>query len=803
MSMNVVTVDRQALSKLGKAVTKPSRAVVTERIAPAPTAVEVSYVQRLNVLITSPADADRERVFKAIADWNGGLGGSDRRVLFVPLMWEKHAISDVDNTPQEAINRQLLNRADLLLAVFRNRLGTPTKDYPAGTLEEIDRRTGCAAVFFSKCPRPNGDEKDGQSQYKRLIAFQKQFKGFAKTYKDADDLADMVRNQLDGWFNELYEKGRIPLIARRGSWTFDNLKTILGYQQKPLNLHIFNSELACFRSPQVFADHWAFLEKFPCIKRVVFLLPKYKVERLRRFLPDLKDGGQETLLKMFSVCTKKEQATTGSGRDRVSSSLAFVLACRSDGVDLNDCLPAADLAILSEPFSSAPKYQDGDLDIQWDYNYYISVNDDAILTTLHKIWREQFDESQLVPLLTLVPGRAKSEKVDRALDEYYKQLSAGRPKNAETSELIKQLRAKLFDPNVPSYLLNSAFELLDWNAAFELIFPTDRFYRGMSVKEFVNCLDNCSVAKERGLLVVKDSTAPVDMEKLHYTSPVFGKMEFTKIASQVTQGVGWIVALNVDKVEQLDVYENALKRTNEEQYLIARYARAAERLLGSFPGYTAIVDAHLQAMKNARARKVLDLGAGPGLLAQQLLDARIAVTSVDNNDDMIEIIQELCGKLPGFSLLKANVERLHAPNDFYDMTKIGIQPPYDGACMVNLYQWLYDPRDLFRRLMREELLLPGALVTISLLGARELLRGVNRLTGRTERADPGESKDFEHFSSLMRHVNDHRPTPSAEVVAEDLKAAGYKVVKQTQVGYEIDGQKFNGFPFLVAEAPHG
>jgi hypothetical protein len=66
-----------------------------------------------------------------------------------------------------------------------------------------------------------------------------------------------------------------------------------------------------------------------------------------------------------------------------------VLACRNDGLDLKDCLPAADLAILSEPFSSAVNYQDGNLDIQWDYNYYLSVNDDAILTTLRKIWREQ------------------------------------------------------------------------------------------------------------------------------------------------------------------------------------------------------------------------------------------------------------------------------------------------------------------------------------------------------------------------------------------------------------------------------
>lgn len=139
----------------------------------------------------------------------------------------------------------------------------------------------------------------------------------------------------------------------------------------------------------------------------------------------------------------------------------------------------------------------------------------------------------------------------------------------ENYRLIGQLRAKLFDPNVPSYLLNDAFDLLDWNPAFELIFPTNRFYRNMNVREFVDCLDNSDDAKRRGAKVVTDSTAPVDVEKLRYTSQAYGKMRFTKIASKVvdpkTHKTGWIVALNIDHVDRRQAYENDLKRTNGEQ----------------------------------------------------------------------------------------------------------------------------------------------------------------------------------------------------------------------------------------------
>ena len=720
------------------------------------------YVQRYNILIASPSDAERDEVFRTIAAWNGSVGGVDRRVVFVPLMWERHAIAEADKAPQAAINEQLLDRADLVLAVFNSRLGTPTDDYPAGTVEELGCRKGRAAVFFLENPRLDPNAPDGIEQLKRLMEFRRGFGGFARTYKENDDLAAKVRDQLDGWSRQLDTEGDIPLVARPAPWTADSLIGFLKGQDKPVNLLFFNVELASFRSPDVFAERWAFVNEFACIKRMVFLLPEYKVQRLRRLLPALVNGGQETLLQRFHVCPQKERSS--SARDRVSSSLAFVLGCRGRDIDeTGDYLPVADLAILSEPFSSA-NYQDGDPDIQWDYNYCLSVNANAILTTLRRIWREWYEESRAMPMLNLLTQSTDENDVERALDRLKETASRGPLKNDEAHQLITQLRAKLFDPNVPSYLLNNLFELLDWNPAFELIFPTNRFYRNMSVKEFVECLDNSAAVKRRGLEVV-DSAVPLDMEELRYTSPVYGKMRFTKIASRVVDPMtqetcGWIVALNVNDAEHWQVYEDDLKRTNEEQSLIGLYALSAERVLGQFPGYRALVDAHVDAMR--RARRVLDLGSGPGFLAEKLLAAGMAVTSIDINDAMIEITRRRCGAFPGFSAVKANVERLHAPNEFYDMTKIGISRLYDGACMLNLYQWLRDPVAVLQRLVQDKLLSPGAVVTISLLCGKgeieELFRALNylkqveqaRQASRKRSFDLWEPLDFDRFSTVMR-----------------------------------------------------
>ena len=175
------------------------------------------------------------------------------------------------------------------------------------------------------------------------------FRGFARTYKENDDLAAKVRDQLDGWSRQLDTEGGIPLVARSAPWTADGLMGSKG-QDKPVNLLFFNVELTSFRSPDVFAERWAFVNEFACIKRVVFLLPEYKVHRLRRLLPALVNGGQEMLLQRFHVCPQKERSS--SAHDRVSSGLAFVLACH--GRDIGNMSRSPILRFCPSPSRQPP-----------------------------------------------------------------------------------------------------------------------------------------------------------------------------------------------------------------------------------------------------------------------------------------------------------------------------------------------------------------------------------------------------------------------------------------------------------------
>jgi hypothetical protein len=135
--------------------------------------------------------------------------------------------------------------------------------------------------------------------------------------------------------------------------------------------------------------------------------------------------------------------------------------------------------------------------------------------------------------------------------------------------------------------------------------------------------------------------------------------------------------------------------------------------------------------------------------------------------------------------------------------------------MLNLYQWLRDPVAVLQRLVQDELLSPGALVTISLLCGKgeieELFRALNylkqveqaRQASRKRSFDLWEPLDFDRFSTVMRQfIARGMAKLSLDVVLGHLNAARYRVLEQHRVGYEIDGQRFEGFPFIIAEAPH-
>ncbi len=110
----------------------------------------------IKVMIASPGDVTEERaiVTDELHGWND-VNASTRQSVLLPVKWETHSTPEHGAHPQTIINRQLLDDADLLIAIFSTRIGTPTKEHMSGTVEEIKKHVATgktAKIYFSDVP---------------------------------------------------------------------------------------------------------------------------------------------------------------------------------------------------------------------------------------------------------------------------------------------------------------------------------------------------------------------------------------------------------------------------------------------------------------------------------------------------------------------------------------------------------------------------------------------------------------------------------------------------------------------------
>jgi len=113
----------------------------------------------LHLLISAPGDValeDMAVIRKTISQWNLNLG---RHVglTVLPVSWTEHAVSEFGERPQAILNDQIVEEADLAVALFEDRLGTPTGQAESGTAEEIKvlvEAGKSVAVLVNSAPRP-------------------------------------------------------------------------------------------------------------------------------------------------------------------------------------------------------------------------------------------------------------------------------------------------------------------------------------------------------------------------------------------------------------------------------------------------------------------------------------------------------------------------------------------------------------------------------------------------------------------------------------------------------------------------
>lgn len=153
------------------------------------------------IFIASPSDVEEERevISRIIREWND-LHSFERKIVLLPLRWETHSAPELGKRPQEIINTEIVDHADMAVGVFWTRIGTPTGEYASGTIEEIERlgmANKIVMCYFSKA-KVELDAID-LDQYKQLKEFKKKTypNGLVESYSNIVKFRDKFAKQLE------------------------------------------------------------------------------------------------------------------------------------------------------------------------------------------------------------------------------------------------------------------------------------------------------------------------------------------------------------------------------------------------------------------------------------------------------------------------------------------------------------------------------------------------------------------------------------------------------------------------------
>jgi hypothetical protein len=158
-------------------------------------------IQLFRILLATPSDIteEQELVAELIDEWNVQHGDSAKARVEV-MNWRTHAHPESGKRAQALINRQFADQADIVVAIFWRRLGSPTGKAPSGTVEEIERaqrRGKKVMVYFSQRQGMEKDSLDSREQA-RMERFKQRFRRNALygTYGDVQEFETSLRKDL-------------------------------------------------------------------------------------------------------------------------------------------------------------------------------------------------------------------------------------------------------------------------------------------------------------------------------------------------------------------------------------------------------------------------------------------------------------------------------------------------------------------------------------------------------------------------------------------------------------------------------
>lgn len=139
------------------------------------------------------------------------IHSKNKNIILKPLRWETDVYPSMSNEPQDIIKNQIVKHADILIGVFWTRIGTPTKTYISGSVEEIEEHIQAqkpTMLFFLE--KPIAPERITKEQFDKLHKIKRKWaqKGLYKTFKESnvhifhDELSLLLNDNKNKYISE-------------------------------------------------------------------------------------------------------------------------------------------------------------------------------------------------------------------------------------------------------------------------------------------------------------------------------------------------------------------------------------------------------------------------------------------------------------------------------------------------------------------------------------------------------------------------------------------------------------------------
>ena len=165
-----------------------------------------------NIMIACPSDIIKEKTIaqKQIYRWNK-LYSDAYGIQLMMKYWEKDTLSQVGTHPQVFIDKELLEKADLLIAIFWSKIGTATLESISGVVHEIEvhrKNNKYAMLFFSlRKPKFTTDDpviyKLELTDYEKVQELKQKFStnSLYKSYSSFKEFEELIFDQLSMYIN--------------------------------------------------------------------------------------------------------------------------------------------------------------------------------------------------------------------------------------------------------------------------------------------------------------------------------------------------------------------------------------------------------------------------------------------------------------------------------------------------------------------------------------------------------------------------------------------------------------------------